>query len=91
MRHRFEPLTHLSGHPLCGRIRADEPGKCPLQFVQLPEQMIVGLIRDQRIIENVVAIVVIPNLMAKAFDSFSRFGFGHSVKLHVRVSLCLER
>jgi hypothetical protein len=60
--HRAEPLGWLGAHALGGRVGGDAIGVPRLQLHQLAVQAVVVGVRDDRVVEHVVAVIVLSQL-----------------------------
>src|SRR5258708_5737044 len=61
-----------------GRIRRDQPGVRGFQFLEALHQAVVGSVGNFRLVQNVIEILVMPQLVAQLFDLvFSGYGLGH--------------
>ena len=71
MRGLDEALTRFATYSLRGRIWGDQLGVRRLNLLQLLHEQIKLGIADLGIIEHVVAMLVMPDLVAKEFDFIS--------------------
>jgi hypothetical protein len=55
----------LSGYPLCGGVGRDQVRMLGFEPFELVEQRVELFVRDLRLIENVVAVFVVPDLLAE--------------------------
>src|SRR5208337_628622 len=77
-----EPLARLAAHALRRRVGSDEFRMVRLEPLELVHQFVEVGIRKFRIIQHVIAIFVVPNLLAQSFDFLLDFliwgGAGHN-------------
>jgi hypothetical protein len=65
----LEFLQGPGAHPLGGRIRGN-PFRVPgFQVLQFPQQPVVLGVGDLRIVQDVVAVIVVVKLTAEVFDT----------------------
>jgi len=65
---RAELLDRLSAHPLGRRLGDDEFGVLFLEFLEAPHQPVILGVGDFRLVEDVVAVVVVFDLSSEFFD-----------------------
>ena len=63
-----KPLARLAPNTLRGRIRRDQLRMSGFELLQLVHQAVEFRIADLRIVEHVIAVLVMPNLLAQRFD-----------------------
>ena len=68
MRNFDEPLAWLAAHALSRRVRLDVIRMLGLQLLQRVHQAVEFRVADLRIVEHVIAVLVMPNLFAQGFD-----------------------
>lgn len=69
-------FARLAAHALCRRIGGQQFRMLRLGILQLAHQLVELGITDLRLIENVIQIFVVPDLLAKSLNLFSRV-FAH--------------
>ncbi len=68
-------LARFAANPLRGRVGRDQLGMSRLELLQLVHHAIEFRVADLRIVEHVIAILVMPDLFAQSFDlRFNAFG-----------------
>src|ERR1700693_5095486 len=76
-----ESLARLAAHTLCRRVGRDELRVLGFKALELVHQLVEAGVRNFRIVQYVVAILVVPDLLAQGFDFFVYFlidgGTGH--------------
>src|SRR5271154_6017366 len=87
----YESLARLAAHALCRRIGRDSFRMFGLNPLKLVHQHVEVSVRDLRIVQHVIAIFVMPNLLAQSFnflfDFFIWVGTGHDWEIIVRAVL----
>ncbi len=74
-----------ASHLLGRRGRTDQFGKALFQPLKLLEQTVVFSVRNQGIVQDIVAVVVIPHCLAKRLERLFRFRFGgDALRIHFR-------
>ena len=68
MRNFDEPLAWLAAHALSRRVRRDVIRMFGLQLLQRVHQAVEFRVADLRIIEHVIAVLVMPDVLAQRFD-----------------------
>jgi hypothetical protein len=66
---RGEEVRGLASDPLRGAVGGDELGKLLLQPPKLPHELVVLGVGDLRLVQDVVAVVVMVDLLAKLLDA----------------------
>src|SRR5581483_10918783 len=76
----LEAFNRLSGHALRRAIGSDQVGPLLFEFAQPPHQRVVFDVRDDRLAEDIVAVIVIENLAAEFFNlPLDGSGFGSAL------------
>src|SRR5271165_5075694 len=70
MRNFDESLARLAAHTLCRRIGRDQRRMLSFEVLQLPHQLVEFGVADLRLVQDVVAILVMADFFAKSFDLF---------------------
>ena len=71
MLHGAERANRFVANPLCWRISRNQFRMILFQGLQLAHQPVVLCIRNFRVVEYVISIIVVTNLLAQRFDFFS--------------------
>ncbi len=79
-----ESLARLAAHALCRRVRSDQLRMLRLDPLELVHQRVELGIRNLRIVQHVIAILVVPYLLAQSFDFLLDGGTGHDWGIIVR-------
>ena len=78
VRHLDEALARLAAHPLGGRIGGDQLGMLGFERLEFVHQPVEFGVADLRIVEHVIAVLVIADLVAQRFDLLLHiFAGGH--------------
>ena len=72
MRGFHDSFAGFSANPLGGRIGRDQLGMLGFELLQLVHQLVEFSVADLRIVKNVIAIFVVPDLVAERFDILRR-------------------
>src|ERR1019366_3937843 len=83
-----ESLARLASHALRRRVRRNQRRMLRLEPLELVHQRVEIGVRDLRIVQHVIAILVVPNLLAQSFDLFLDGGTGHDWGIIVRRGSC---
>src|SRR6202158_1078930 len=79
-----ESLARLAADALCRRVRSDQLRMLRLNPLELVHQRVELGIRNLRIVQHVIAILVVPYLLAQSFDFLLDGGTGHDWGIIVR-------
>ena len=71
-----EALARLASNTLRGRVRRDQLRVRRLNLFELLHEQIKFSVADFRIVEDVIAVLVMANLIAQRFDVCRVFGLG---------------
>ena len=67
-------LGHLAAHTLCGAVGASQFWVCGLKVNELLQQLVEIVIRNRRVVQHIILVVVPVDFLDKPVNAFLRGG-----------------
>src|SRR5690625_2622140 len=90
MPHSIKAANGCRPHPLTGRVRGYPIRMLGLYLLQLPKQLIILGIRDERVIEGVITVIVMGDFFFECFQPFFHQSYSQAKTFLVRLSPAIK-